>query len=133
MIPVASPVLSGNEKLYVNECLDTTWISSAGRFIAEFERSFAEACGVKHAIATNNGTTALHLALTALGIGPGDEVVVPVLTYIATANAVRYCGAEPVFVDVERDSMNMDPEKFEAAITDRTRAVIPVDLYGNPA
>ena len=133
MIPVASPVLSGNEKLYVNECLDTTWISSAGRFIAEFERSFAKTCGVKHAIATNNGTTALHLALTALGIGPGDEVVVPVLTYIATANAVRYCGAEPVFVDVEPDSMNMDPAKFEAAITERTRAVIPVDLYGNPA
>ncbi|WP_449514055.1 DegT/DnrJ/EryC1/StrS family aminotransferase [Cellulomonas sp.] len=133
MIPVASPVLSGNEKLYVNECLDTTWISSAGRFIAQFETSFADACGVKHAIATNNGTTALHLALTALGVGPGDEVVVPVLTYIATANAVRYCGAEPVFVDVEPDSMNMDPAKFKAAITERTRVVIPVDLYGNPA
>ncbi|RYV51348.1 DegT/DnrJ/EryC1/StrS family aminotransferase [Pengzhenrongella frigida] len=133
MIHIASPELSGNEKLYVNECLDSTWISSSGRFITDFERAFADACGAKHAIATNNGTTALHLVLAALGIGPGDEVVVPVLTYIATANAVRYCGAEPVFVDVEPDTMNMDPRLFEAAITPRTRAVIPVDLYGHPA
>ena len=133
MIHIASPDLSGNEKTYVNECLDSTWISSAGRFIGEFERAFADACGSKHAVATNNGTTALHLVLAALNIGPGDEVIVPVLTYIATANAVRYCGAEPVFVDVEPDTMNMDPSLFEAAITPRTRAVIPVDLYGHPA
>ena len=133
MIHIASPDLSGNEKLYVNECLDSTWISSVGHFITDFERAFAELCGARHAIATNNGTTALHLALAALGVGPGDEVIVPVLTYIATANAVRYCGAEPVFVDVEADTMNMDPRLFEAAITDRTRAVIPVDLYGHPA
>jgi perosamine synthetase len=133
VIHIASPELSGNEKLYVNECLDSTWISSAGRFIGEFERAFADACGSKHAVATNNGTTALHLILAALNIGPGDEVIVPVLTYIATANAVRYCGAEPVFVDVEPDTMNMDPRQFEAAITTRTRAVIPVDLYGHPA
>ncbi|MEP7018618.1 MAG: DegT/DnrJ/EryC1/StrS family aminotransferase [Actinomycetota bacterium] len=133
MIHIASPELSGNEKLYVNECLDSTWISSAGRFIGEFERAFAAACGSKHAVATNNGTTALHLILAALDIGPGDEVIVPVLTYIATANAVRYCGAVPVFVDVEPDTMNMDPRLFEAAITERTRAVIPVDLYGHPA
>jgi len=133
MIPIASPDLSGNEKRYVNECLDSTWISSSGHFIGEFERAFADACGAKHAIATNNGTTALHLSLAALGIGPGDEVIVPVLTYIATANAVRYCGAEPVFVDVEPDTMNMDPRLFAAAITPRTRAVIPVDLYGHPA
>lgn len=133
MIHIASPDLSGNEKTYVNECLDSTWISSAGRFIGEFELAFADACGTKHAVATNNGTTALHLILAALGIGPGDEVIVPVLTYIATANAVRYCGAVPVFVDVEPDTMNMDPSLFEAAITGRTRAVIPVDLYGHPA
>jgi len=133
VIHIASPDLSGNEKLYVNECLDSTWISSAGHFIGDFERAFADLCGARHAIATNNGTTALHLALAALGIGAGDEVIVPVLTYIATANAVRYCGAEPVFVDVEPDTMNMDPRLFEAAITDRTRAVIPVDLYGHPA
>lgn len=133
MIHIASPDLSGNEKLYVNECIDSTWISSAGRFIGDFERAFADLCGATHAIATNNGTTALHLALAALNIGPGDEVIVPVLTYIATANAVRYCGATPVFADVEPDTMNLDPEAFEAAITDRTRAVVPVDLYGHPA
>jgi perosamine synthetase len=133
VIHIASPDLSGNEKAYVNECLDSTWISSAGRFIGDFERAFADLCGAKHAIATNNGTTALHLVLAALGIKPGDEVIVPALTYIATANAVRYCGAEPVFVDVEPDTMNMDPRLFEAAITERTRAVIPVDLYGHPA
>ena len=133
MIPIASPDLSGNEKAYVTECLDSTWISSAGHFIEDFERAFANLCGAKHAVATNNGTTALHLILATLGIEPGDEVVVPALTYIATANAVRYCGAEPVFVDVEPDTMNMDPRLFEAAITERTRAVIPVDLYGHPA
>ena len=133
MIHIASPDLSGNEKRYVNECLDSTWISSAGHFIGDFERAFADLCGSRHAVATNNGTTALHLILAALNIGPGDEVIVPVLTYIATANAVRYCGAEPVFVDVEPDTMNMDPRLFEAAITERTRAVIPVDLYGHPA
>jgi perosamine synthetase len=133
VIHIASPDLSGNEKRYVNECLDSTWISSAGRFIADFEQSFAVACGSEHAVATNNGTAALHLILAALDIGPGDEVIVPVLTYIATANVVRYCGAVPVFVDVEPDTMNMDPRLFEAAITPRTRAVIPVDLYGHPA
>ncbi len=133
MIHVAAPDLSGNEKAYVAECLETTWISSAGKFIAQFESEFAELCGAKHAIATNNGTTALHLALVAAGIGRGDEVIVPVLTYIASANAVRYCGAEPVFVDVEPDTMNLDPRAVEAAITPRTRAIMPVDLYGNPA
>jgi perosamine synthetase len=132
MIHAASPDLSGNEKTYVADCLDSTWISSAGKYIEEFEQRFAELCGAKHAVATNNGTTALHLALAALGIGPGDEVIVPVLTYIASANAVRYCGAEPVFVDVD-DSMNLDPALLEAAITPRTRAIMPVDLYGNPA
>jgi perosamine synthetase len=132
MIHAASPDLSGNEKAYVADCLDSTWISSAGKYIEEFEHRFAELCGARHAVATNNGTTALHLALAAMGIGPGDEVIVPVLTYIASANAVRYCGAEPVFVDVD-DSMNIDPALIEAAITPRTRAIMPVDLYGNPA
>src|SRR6516162_262213 len=84
-IPVAAPVLDGRESEYVLECLSTTWISSAGRFIGEFENAFAAFCGVKHAVATNNGTTALHLALVALGLQPGDEVIVPSLTYIASA------------------------------------------------
>src|SRR3954451_18475903 len=84
-IPVAAPFLSGREREYVLECMSTTWISSAGRFIGEFETAFARFCDVRHAVATNNGTTALHLALVALGVGPGDEVIVPSLTYVATA------------------------------------------------
>src|SRR4051812_36179253 len=98
-IPVAAPVLDGRETEYVLECMQTTWISSVGRFITGFEEGFAELCGTRHAIATNNGTTSLHVALLAMGIKPGDEVIVPSLTYIASANAVRYCGATPVFVD----------------------------------
>lgn len=131
-IPVAAPVLDGNEKKYVLECLDTEWISSNGRFIPEFERAFADYCGVKHAIATNNGTTALHLALVALGIKEGDEVIVPTLTYVATANAVRYCNATPVFVDSDSRTFNIDINSTEAAITDRTKVILPVHLYGHP-
>lgn len=133
MIAIASPDLSGRESEYVADCMASTWISSAGRYIAEFEAAFAKVAGARHAIATNNGTTALHLALVAAGIGPGDEVIVPALTYIATANAVRYCGAEPVFADVEADTMNLDPADIEHRITARTKAVIPVHLYGHPA
>ncbi len=133
MIHIASPDLSGNESRYVAECVESTWISSAGRFIGEFETAFSKVAGARHAIATNNGTTALHLALAAIGVGPGDEVIVPTLTYIATANAVRYCGATPVFVDVEPDTMNLDPRDIEHRITERTRAIIPVHLYGHPA
>jgi perosamine synthetase len=125
--------LSGNEKKYVNECLDTTWISSAGKFITEFEHAFAKVAGTKHAIAVNNGTTALHLALVALGIGPGDEVIVPTLTYIASANAIKYTGATPAFVDSCADTLNLDPQAVEAAITPRTKAIMPVHLYGHPA
>ena len=133
MIPIASPTLDGNEKKYVNECLDTTWVSSAGRFITEFEEAFAKVSGTKHVIAANNGTTALHLALVGLGIGPGDEVIVPTLTYIASANAIGYTGATPVFVDSSIDTLNLDPAAVEAAITPRTKAIMPVHLYGHPA
>jgi perosamine synthetase len=132
-LPVAQPSLDGNEKAYVNECLDTTWISSAGRFIGEFEAAFAAYCGTKHAVAANNGTTALHLALIGLGLQPGDEVIVPSLTYIASANAVKYCGAEPVFVDNEAQSFNIDPAAVEALITPRTRGIMVVHLYGHCA
>lgn len=133
MIPIASPDLSGNESAYVQECISSTWISSVGHFIVDFEHAFASVAGTEHVVATNNGTTALHLALTALGIGPGDEVIVPTLTYIATANAVRYCGATPVFADVEADTLNIDPTDIEHRITQRTRAIVPVHLYGHPA
>lgn len=131
-IAVAHPVLQGNEAAYVQECLETTWISSAGRFIGQFERGFADFCEVPHAVTTNNGTTALHLALVALGVGPGDEVVVPTLTYVATANAVRYCGATPVLADADPRTLNLDPVSVEAALTPRTKAIIPVHLYGHP-
>ena len=132
-ISVAQPTLAGNERQYVLDCLDTNWISSNGKYIGAFEESFARFCGVKHAVATNNGTTALHLALVVLGLKPGDEVIVPTVTYIATANAVRYCGATPVLVDVCPDTMNIDPAAIEARITKNTKGIIPVHLYGHPA
>lgn len=132
-ISVAQPCLSGNERKYVLDCLDSTWISSAGKYIAAFEETFAQYCGTKHAISANNGTTALHLALVALDLQPGDEVIIPTVTYIATANAVRYCGATPVLADVLPDTMNLDPADIERRITSRTKGIIPVHLYGHPA
>jgi perosamine synthetase len=132
-IPVAAPVLCGNEKKYVNECLDEGWISSTGRFIKRFETEFAEFCGTPYAVSCCNGTAALHLALLALGIGPGDEVIVPTLTFVATANAVHYVSATPVFVDSEPKTWNLDPEEVCRRITPRTKAVIAVHLYGHPA
>jgi perosamine synthetase len=132
-IPVAQPHLGPREREYVLDCIDTGWISSVGKYIAAFEEKFASFCNVKHAIATNNGTTALHLALVGLGVKPGDEVLVPTVTYIATANAVRYCHATPVFVDVTRDTICIDPDQIEKKITPRTKGIIPVHLYGHPA
>jgi perosamine synthetase len=132
-LPVAEPSLGARELEYVSECILTGWISSAGRFVARFEEQFAAFCQTPYAVATSNGTTALHLALDALGIGPGDEVIVPTLTFIATANAVRYVGARPVFVDSDADTWNLDPRLVEAAVTPRTKAIIPVHLYGHPA
>ena len=132
-IPVAQPKLAGNERKYVLDCIDTNWISSVGRYIGAFEEAFARFCGVKHAIATNNGTTALHMALVAMNVQPGDEVIVPTVTYIATANAVKYCGATPVLVDVEPNTMNIDPADIVRKIGPKTRGIIPVHLYGHPA
>ncbi|MGI8584341.1 MAG: DegT/DnrJ/EryC1/StrS family aminotransferase [Chitinophagaceae bacterium] len=130
-IPIYQPSLSGNEKLYVNECLDSTWISSKGKFINQFEEAFSKFIGIKHAASVSNGTVALHLALVALGIGQGDEVIVPTLTYIAAVNAIAYTGAIPVFVDSLPDTWQMDPEDVERKITSRTRAVMAVHLYGH--
>ena len=132
-IPVASPVFIGNEKKYVDDCMESGWISSAGKYVELFEKSFAEFCGVKHAISCCNGTVALHLALLALGVGPGDEVIVPNLTFVATPNAVTYCSAKPVFVDSELDTWNLDPIQVEAKITPHTKGIIAVHLYGHPA
>src|SRR3990167_9244741 len=132
-IMVAQPKMVGNERKYVLDCLDTNWISSNGKYIGAFEAAFAAFCGVKHAVAANNGTTALHLALVALGLQPGDEVIVPTVTYIATANAVTYCGAKPVFVDVSPDTLNINPAAIRGKISPRTKGIIAVHLYGHPA
>ena len=132
-IPVSHPVFSGNEKKYALECLDSVWISSIGKFIPLFEKKFAEFCGVEHAVSTCNGTSALHLALLGLGVSPGDEVLVPTLTYISVANAVRYCGATPRFVDSEARTFNLDPTQIEDKITSKTKGIIAVHLYGHPA
>jgi len=131
-IPVYQPTLSGNEKKYVNECLDSNWISSKGRFVREFEQHFGEYTGVKHATGVSNGTVALHLALMALGVGPDDEVIVPTLTYIASVNAIAYTGATPVFVDSLQDTWQMDPQDVRRKITPRTKAIMAVHLYGHP-
>jgi perosamine synthetase len=132
MIPVATPLIGEKELRYVTDAVLSGWISSQGKYIGQFEEMFAAFCGTKHGVAVSNGTVALHLALTALGIGPGDEVIVPALTFIATANVVRHCHAEPVFVDVCRSNWNIDPDLIEKAITPRTKAIIPVHLYGQP-
>ncbi len=131
-IPVAAPVLNGNERAYVLDCIDSGWISSVGRYISAFESAFATACGTRHAIGCCNGTAALHLLLHGLCIGPGDEVIVPTLTFVATANAVLYCGAAPVFVDANPETWNLDLRQVEAVITPRTRAILAVHLYGLP-
>jgi len=131
-IPIYQPSLNGNEKKYVNECLDSTWISSKGRFVPEFERKFAEYTLVKHATSVCNGTVALHLALLALGIGPGDEVIVPTLTYISSVNAITYTGANPVFVDSLESTWQIDPEDVRRKISPQTRAIMVVHLYGHP-
>lgn len=132
MIPVAEPNLDGNELKYVMDCVKTGWISSMGDYVIKFEKSFSKYCGVKYGIAVANGTVALHTALEALGIKKGDEVIIPSLTFVATANAVKYTGAKPVFIDSEPRTWNIDPEKIEEKITSRTKAIIPVHLYGHP-
>ena len=132
-LPVAEPQLGDRELEYVTECLVTGWISSGGKFVRRFEEIFATYCGTRYAVATMNGTAALHLALVALEVGAGDEVIVPSFTFIASANVCRYVGATPVFVDSEDRSWNIDPDRIEAAITPRTRAIMPVHIYGHPA
>lgn len=130
--PVYQPSLKGNEKIYVNECLDTGWISGRGRFVAEFEASFCRFTGIDYSSGVCNGTVAIHLALVSLGIGPGDEVIVPTFTYIASANPIVQVGATPVFVDSARDTWQMSTDDIRSRLTDRTRAIMVVHLYGHP-
>jgi perosamine synthetase len=132
IIPVCEPTLNGNEAEYVLDCIESNWISSAGKYIPRFEEDFAEACGTRYGVACVNGTVALHLALATLGIGPGDEVILPTFTMIATINAVTYTGATPVLVDSEPVTWNMDLNQVADKITSRTRVVMPVHTYGHP-
>jgi perosamine synthetase len=129
-IPIYQPSLSGNEKVYVNDCLDSSWISSKGKYISLFENAFSKYIDIKHSASVSNGTVAIHLALIALGVGPGDEIIVPTLTYIASVNAIAYTGATPVFVDSLQDSWQINPEEVEKKITSRTKAIMAVHLYG---
>ncbi|MDV6236889.1 DegT/DnrJ/EryC1/StrS family aminotransferase [Leptospira ellisii] len=129
-IPVCEPLLNGNELKYVSDAVSSGWISSSGKYVQEFENTFASYCRVKYGVGVCNGTVAIHLALQALGIGPGDEVIIPSFTMIATAFAVCYTGAMPVFVDVQPDTWNLDPDLFRKKITKKTKAVIPVHIMG---
>jgi perosamine synthetase len=132
IIPVCEPTLAGNELKYVTQAVESNWISSAGSFIRDFEHQFAAACGAEYGIACANGTVAMHLALATLGLEPGDEVIIPTFTMIATANAVTYCGATPVLADMEPNYWQMDVEQVAAKITPRTKAIVPVHIYGHP-
>lgn len=130
--PVVAPSIGALERKYVNDCLRTGWVGSWGTYLGKFETAFARLVGVRHAATTANGTVSLHLVALALGLGPGDEVIVPDFTYVASANAVRYVGATPVFVDCDPDTFNIDPERIEEKITKRTRAIMVTHLFGNP-
>ncbi|MEM1515795.1 MAG: DegT/DnrJ/EryC1/StrS family aminotransferase, partial [Candidatus Bathyarchaeia archaeon] len=131
-IPIAEPVLTGNEEKYVVECVKTGWISSKGKFVDQFEEKFASYIGVNHSIAVSSGTAALHLALAALNIQPGDEIIMPTFTMIACANVAKYLGAKPVLVDSEISTWNIDPEKIEEKITGKTKVIMIVHIYGHP-
>jgi perosamine synthetase len=147
-IPLSEPVMAGNEWRYVKECIDTAWVSSAGKFIDAFAEKFAEYVDIPYAVPVVNGTAALHISLVALGLKSDEEVLVPTLTFAATANVVIYCNANPVFMDVEDGSLGIDPQKVEAFLTQecdwrdgclinratnrKVRGIIPVHLYGHP-
>jgi perosamine synthetase len=132
-IPVYKPHFTGREREYVLDCIDTGWISSRGAYVDRFEKACGEAIGDGHVNAVFNGTVALHLALAVLGVGPGDEVIVPTLTYVASVNAIRYVGATPVFCECDRATWQMDPTDIARRITSKTRAIMAVHLYGQPA
>ena len=129
MINIARPMIGAEEKQAVLEVLDSGIIAQGPR-VQAFEKAFAEMCGVEHAIATTSGTTALHTALLANEIGPGDEVITSPFTFIASANSILYVGARPVFIDIDPKSFNLNPELIEAALTPHTKAIMPVHLFG---
>ena len=133
MIPLCIPEIKGNEWNYIKDCLDTNWVSSVGSYVNKFEEDFARFINAKKAVVTMNGTAALELALRTLGIASGDEVIVSSMTFISPVNTIKYVGAEPVFVDVCEDTWVMDAEKIEELITAKTKAILPVHIYGHPA
>lgn len=132
MIPISKPLITDEDKQAVMAVLDSGMLVQGPR-VAELEAAWAEVCGVKHAVATSNGTTALHVALLAHGIGPGDEVITTPFTFIASVNSILFTGATPVFVDICAENFNINADLIEAAITPRTRAILPVHLFGRPA
>ena len=132
-VPLVTPDLSGNENKYLMECVSSGWVSSQGFYISEFQNSFESYTKNKNALAVSNGTHSLHLALLTLNIGPGDEVIVPNLTFAAVINAVIYCGATPVIADVDMQTGNLSVETIREVLSTRTKAVIFVHLYGNPS
>src|SRR5206468_12455266 len=131
MVPIAKPLMGEEEKSAVLRVLDSGGLAQ-GREVLALETAFAAAIGARHAVATSSGTTALHLALLANGVGPGDEVITSPFSFIASANAAVYCGARPIFADVDLATFNLDPRAVERAITPRTRAIMPVHLFGQP-
>jgi dTDP-4-amino-4,6-dideoxygalactose transaminase len=132
MIPIAHPLIGQEEKRAVLEVLESGMLAQGSR-VAAFEAAFAQYCGTRHAVATSSGTSALHVALLAHDLGPGDEVITTPFTFVASANVIIYVGAQPVFVDIQPETFNIDPRLVEAAITSRTRAILPVHLFGLPA
>lgn len=132
-IPISQPSITQLEINYVTDAVSSTWISSLGKYIDRFEAEFAQFCGTRFAICVSNGTVAIQLALTAHGIGKEDEVIMPNLSFIATANAVLHAGAKPVFADIDPFHWCIDPKAIEALITPKTKAIMPVHLYGHPA
>lgn len=133
-ITLHEPFFDDREKQLVAECIDSTFVSSVGKFVTEFEEKIADFCGAKRAVACVNGTSALHLALLLAGVKSGDRVITQPLTFVATANAIRYCGAEPVFVDVDKDTMGLSPEKLEEFLKkdSKIKAVVPMHTFGHP-
>jgi perosamine synthetase len=131
--PISQPSITQKEVEYVTDAIQSGWVSSLGKYIDLFEDKFAQYCGTQYALTTSNGTVALHLALVSLGIKEGDEVIIPDLTFIATANAVKYTGATVISIDIEENTLCISPKAIEAAITEKTKAIIPVHLYGHPA
>lgn len=132
MIPIMEPDLSGNEQKYLLDVIKSGWISSKGKYVEDFEENLADFHQVSHALAVSNGTVALHLGMVSLGIGLGDEVIVPNLTFASSVNTIIHAGATPVLVDVDLETYNIDICQIEAHITARTKAIMPVHLYGNP-